>query len=176
MAIIPSDWTPRADMRRIIVHWTGGTHKANGLDRAHYHILIEGDGALVRGIPSITGNDVSNPVGRRASHTLNCNTGSIGVSLCGMAGAIERPFQPGRFPITKEQWAALPHVLATLCTRYRIPVTDKTVLSHAEVQANLGIKQRQKWDISILPFAPEFNTAREVGDRFREWSLRLVKK
>jgi hypothetical protein len=172
--IVPSDWTPRADLRRIIVHWTGGMKTPNGLDRQHYHILIDGAGGLVRGNVSIAANAIGSTIRPRASHTLNCNEGSIGVSLCGMAKAVERPFHPGPAPITKEQWAALPHVLAALCTRYRIPVTDKTVLSHAEVQANLGIRQRQKWDIAILPFAPELNTAREVGDRFRHWTSRAM--
>jgi hypothetical protein len=48
-----------------------------------------------------------------------------------------------------------------------VPVTPKTVLSHAEVQANLGIKQKGKWDIAILPWDRSFDTARECGDEFR---------
>ncbi len=172
--VVPAEWTPRADLRRIIVHWTGGMHLPNGLDLSHYHILIRGDGGLVLGNVSIAANAVGSTMRPRASHTLNCNEGSIGVSLCGMAKAVERPFQPGPAPITKEQWAALPHVLAQLCARYRIPVSDQTILSHAEVQANLGIKQRQKWDIAILPFATDLNTAREVGDRFRHWTAKAM--
>jgi hypothetical protein len=172
--IIPGEWTPRADLRRIIVHWTAGRHAPSGLDRAHYHILIDGAAALIRGTPSIAANAVSSSLAPRASHTLNCNSGSIGVALCGMGGAVESPFDAGRWPITPAQWAALPQVLAQLCTRYRIPVTPQTVLSHAEVQANLGIRQRGKWDIVILPFAPDLNTAREVGDRFRHWTFKAM--
>lgn len=167
-------WMPDAKMSRIIVHWTAGTNKANGLDRKHYHILIEGDGTLVRGIPPISGNSEVNPSGPRASHTLNCNTGSIGVSLCGMAGAVQSPFKPGPTPITAMQWNVLPGVLADLCRRYDIPVTPRTVLSHAEVQGTLGIRQRQKWDIAILPFAPDLNTPTLVGDRFRRWAAQLL--
>ena len=56
--------------------------------------------------------------------------------------------------MTAKHWDVLPAVLADLCQRYGIPVTPKTVLSHAEVQGTLGIKQRGKWDISKLAFDP----------------------
>lgn len=165
-SIIPADWMPWAQMQRIIVHWTAGGNKASATDRKHYHLLVEGDGKLVRGDPPITANAAPIKAGY-AAHTLNCNTGSIGVSLCGMAGAVERPFSPGKSPITMQQWAALPAILAALCRRYSIPVTPGTLLSHAEVQATLGIAQRGKWDIAILPFDPSINTARKVGDQMR---------
>jgi hypothetical protein len=165
--VVPEEWMPDAKMERVIFHWTAGTHKASEYERGHYHILIEGDGNLVRGIPSISANQAGGGSGSRASHTLNCNTGSIGVSLCCMAGAIERPFNAGEYPLTKEQWDMGSAVVADLCSRYHIAVMPRTVMSHAEVQANLGIHQRQKWDISRLPFDATFDTARRCGDRFR---------
>jgi len=164
---VPIEWMPKCKMDRVIFHWTAGNHKASEFDRGHYHILIEDDGKLIRGIPVISGNAAASPVGKKASHTLNCNTGSIGVSLCCMAGAVESPFNAGSDPLTREQWEKASSVIADLCRQYQIPVTPRTVLSHAEVQANLGITQRQKWDIAILPFDQEFNTARECGDRMR---------
>lgn len=164
--IVPADWMPWAQMSRIIVHWTAGANKASALDRKHYHILIEGDGKLVRGVPTIDLNQAPAKKGY-AAHTLNCNSGSIGVSLCGMAGAIENPFSAGSHPITMQQWAVLPQVLATLCRRYSIPVTPATVLSHAEVQSTLGIAQRGKWDIARLPFDPALKGAAMVGTSFR---------
>lgn len=91
--IVPADWMPPARLERIMFHWTAGAHRASGLDRSHHHILIEADGKLVRGTPSIAANGSGGSV-PRASHTLNCNTGSIGVSLCCMAGAIESPSRP----------------------------------------------------------------------------------
>lgn len=163
---VPADWMPWAQMRRIIVHWTAGNNKASSVDLKHYHLLLEGDGRLVRGNPPITLNQAPVKAGY-AAHTLNCNSGSIGVSLCGMAGAVERPFSAGKTPITLQQWAALPAVLAALCRRYSIPVTPSTVLTHAEVQGTLGIAQRGKWDIAILPFDPSKNTAAKVGDAMR---------
>lgn len=173
--ILPGEWTPRADLRRIIVHWTAGAHKASELDRTHYHILIEGNGNLVRGFPTIPANAVLSVIRPRASHTLNCNTGSIGVSLCGMRGAVERPFDPGPSPITVVQWTTLAHVLAQLCRRYTITPGATTLLTHAEVQVNLGIVQRGKWDISILPFERELNTAKLVGDRMRAMTSSILK-
>lgn len=164
--IVPAAWMPAARLERIIFHWTAGANTASGLDKSHYHILIEGDGKLVRGTPSIAANGIGG-AGPRASHTLNCNTGSIGVSLCGMAGAVESPFNAGKSPITAIQWKTLADVIADLCRRYDIPVTPKTVLSHAEVQTNLGIKQRGKWDIARLPFAPTVIGAKACGDALR---------
>lgn len=164
--IVPDAWMPAARMDRIVVHWTAGSHKATDFDREHYHLLIEGDGKLVRGAPSILGNAAGGG-GKRANHTLNCNTGSIGVSLCCMGGAVESPFNAGRWPMTSKQWETLALVVADLCDRYGIRVTMKTVLSHAEVQANLGIKQRGKWDFTRLAFDPTVKGARSCGDQLR---------
>ena len=80
---VPSSWMPSAKMERIIFHWTAGAHKASALDREHYHILVEADGHLVQGDRSIKDNE--GPItGDYAAHTLNCNTGSIGVAVCCM--------------------------------------------------------------------------------------------
>lgn len=171
--LVPADWMPAAQMNRVIVHWTAGAHRASGLDRSHYHILIEGGGKLVRGIPSIDLNDAGGAKPGYAAHTLNCNTGSIGVSLCCMAGAIERPFKTGTAPMTRAQWDALA-VLADLCRRYSIPVTPRTVLSHAEVQGTLGIKQNGKWDISRLAFDPSVVGSKACGDQFRSSTSSLL--
>jgi hypothetical protein len=163
---VPTAWMPAASMQRIIVHWTAGAHKASGLDRSHYHVLIEGNGTLVRGAPSIKLNEAPAKAGY-AAHTRNCNSGSIGVSMCCMAGAIERPFKAGSAPMTREQWDQMILVVADLCKRYGIPVTPKTVLSHAEVQTNLGIAQRGKWDIARIAFLPDIVGAKACGDLMR---------
>lgn len=163
---LPEAWLPWAQMQRIIFHWTAGSNKASDTDKAHYHILIEGDGTPVKGVPSITANQAPVSTGY-AAHTLNCNSGSIGLSFCGMAGAVEKPFSAGKSPITLAQWEAAIKAAADLCRRYSIPVTPSTVLSHAEVQGTLGIQQRGKWDIAILPFELSLNTATKVGDAFR---------
>lgn len=163
---IPPEWLPWAHMQRIVFHWTAGTNKASATDKKHYHILIEGDGTVVRGIPSIDLNDAPLKAGY-AAHTLNLNSDSIGVSLCGMAGATESPMNVGKYPITKAQWDKLAEVIAQLCDRYAIPVTRKTVLSHAEVQPTLGITQRGKWDVAVLPPDPSVKGAIAIGDKLR---------
>jgi hypothetical protein len=165
--VISSAWMPDAKITGIVFHWTAGQNKASDLDRSHYHLLIEGDGKHVRGVPSIDLNSLPRSKTGYAQHTLNCNTGFIGVSLCGMAGAIEIPFSAGKQPITRVQWDALANVLAQLCKRYGIKVSRKTVLSHAEVQTNLGIKQKGKWDIARLPFDASIQGAVAIGDQMR---------
>ncbi len=164
--LLPADWMPDAKMQRVIVHWTAGTHTASEIDRGHYHVLIEGSGNPVRGKASIKLNEAPAKAGY-AAHTLNCNSASIGVSMCCMGGAIESPFSAGKYPMTRDQWDAMTSAVADLCRRYSIPVTDKTVLSHAEVQNNLGIQQRGKWDFTRLAFEPSVVGAKACGDKMR---------
>ena len=166
MALVPSTATDiECSMKRIIVHWTGGTYSASTLDRTHYHVLVQGDGTVVGGKTPIAANaaPAREP---RASHTKNCNTGSVGVAVCCMSGAKERPFTAGPFPMTQRQWEVMADVAAELCRRYRIAVTTTTVLAHGEVQAALNIKQDGKWDPLVLPWAPTLPRA-EIMDRFR---------
>lgn len=171
--VVPADWMPWAKMQRIIVHWSAGANKASGLDKEHYHLIIEGDGTLVRGDKTIADNQ-STADGVYAAHTLSCNAGSIGVSLAGMAGAVQSPFNAGKSPITRAQWDRLPLVLADVCRRYAINPAPTTVLSHAEVQGTLGIRQKGKWDIAVLPFDTRLNTATKVGDDFRAATRALL--
>jgi hypothetical protein len=166
-SLVPADWMPDAKMLRVICHWTAGQHKASEFDRSHYHVLIEGDGKLIRGIPSIKLNEKAVNGSGYAAHTLGCNSNSIGISLCCMAGAMESPYVPGVAPMTRPQWDALAIAVADLCRRYGIPVTDKTVLSHAEVQNNLAITQRGKWDYTRLAFDPSVKGAKACGDLLR---------
>lgn len=166
---LPADWTPAVTMRRIIGHWTAGGNKANAMDKRAYHVLVEGDANVVRGNPSIALNVPKNGVlpNGYAAHTLNTNSDSIGVSMCGMAGAVESPFNAGSAPLTAAQFDRFCEVLAALCRRYSIPVGPKTVLFHAEVQSNLGIQQRAKWDVARLPFNTSVVGAKAIGDLMR---------
>lgn len=171
---VPASWMPKADISRVIVHWTAGRHRASEVDRSHYHILTEGDGRLVRGVPTIDKNDASGARAGYAAHTLHCNTGSAGVSMCCMALAVESPFSPGPAPMTEVQWNANARVVADLCRRYGIPITDRTVLTHAEVQPNLGIAQKGKWDVTRLAFNPRVVGHRAVGDLLRQQVAALM--
>jgi hypothetical protein len=137
-------------MKRIIIHWTAGGYIPSKNDLAHYHFVVDGNGVVINGALPVEANKA--PIrGEYAAHTLNCNTDSIGVAIAAMAGAQERPFNAGRAPIKEVQIDALAKLVAGLCKQYGIPVTRETVLSHAEVQPTLKIRQRGKWDISWLP-------------------------
>lgn len=153
-------------MRRIHLHWTAGRHAPNAVDLRAYHLLIRGDGTLARGDCPIAANAPGSGM-RPAAHTRNANTGAIGVALCAMHGAREHPFDPGPAPLGAGQWDAAVAVVAQLAHRYAIAVTPRTVLTHAEVEANLHIPQRNKWDITRLPFDPDCRGPRAVGDRLR---------
>ncbi|MFD2439714.1 N-acetylmuramoyl-L-alanine amidase [Paracoccus kondratievae] len=102
------------------------------------------------------------------SHTLNANGGAIGLAICAMAGAQERPFSWGKAPITPAQVSALARETARLCRTYDIPVSRWSTLSHAEVQPSLGVVQRAKWDITVLPGMDGPADPITVGDRLRD--------
>jgi N-acetyl-anhydromuramyl-L-alanine amidase AmpD len=151
-------------VKRVIAHWSVTKYKADTTSRQHYHFIVEGDGTVVDGLYKPEANE--RIVGTRyAAHTRGCNTGSIGVACAAMLGAISVD-KPGDYPITSTQFTAMCRLIAKLCKKYDIPVTPQTVLSHAEVQDTLGIKQNGKWDISVLPFAG-FKTAKACGDEMR---------
>ena len=140
--IVPADWMQPCEMERIVIHWTAGSYTVSSTDKEHYHVVVGGDGQLVKGDKDIIDN-VSSSDGDYAAHTKNCNSGSIGISAAAMAGAQESPFLPGSYPLLKTQWETLAAVAADLCSYYHIPVTPQTVLQHGEVQKNLGISQSE---------------------------------
>lgn len=154
-------------MKRIHIHWTGGTHSVNDVDRRHYHFIIDGDGNVVQGDNLPEANlDVTD--GNYTAHTRAANTGAIGVAVAAMAGAVERRFDPGQYPITEAQLDALARLCADLCDGYGIPIERHTVLTHAEVQPTLGIAQRAKWDITWLPGMSGPQNPIAVGDILRD--------
>jgi hypothetical protein len=158
-------------MKRIVIHWTAGAHTPSSLDLQHYHFVIDGAGWMHTGKFPIAAN--LRPVkGAYAAHTLNLNTGSIGIAVAAMAGAVERPFNAGRFPITPAQVDALVKHCALLADEYGIPVTRETILTHAEVQPTLGVKQRGKWDITWLPGMDKPGNPVTVGDELRGMILK----
>lgn len=165
--IVPTEWMMDCDMDRVIVHWTAGSHVASENDREHYHILIEGSEKLVLGkYPIIANVSTSDPDGY-AAHTKNCNTKSIGVAVCCMAGAVESPFYAGKHPMLEEQWRTMAQVVADLCVTYGIPLDKQHVLGHGCVQENLGIAQSGKWDPCKLPWDPS-KSIQQADDLFRQ--------
>jgi hypothetical protein len=170
--IVPDAWMPACNMKRVIVHWTAGGYSATALDRAHYHIMIEKDGKLIRGTHSIADN-VNTADGDYAAHVRGFNRGSIGVSMCCMAGAVESPFQGGNHPMLEVQWDAMLEVVAQLCIRYDIDVTSQTVLGHGEVERNCGVEQNGKWDPMVQPWN-RASSSTEVGKALRRGVQELL--
>lgn len=164
--IIPESWMPKVPMKRIILHWTAGAYTPNKTDLAAYHFVVDGDGKWHRGV-DVAKNSGSLKSGY-AAHTLNCNTDSIGVSLACMAGAVESPFKAGAYPMKVRQVDSLVDGVRELARAYGIPVGPKTILTHAEVQGNLGIAQRQKWDYTRIPFDDSLRGATVIGNWLRK--------
>lgn len=164
--VVADDLLPNANAKRVVIHWTAGRGRASNLDKSHYHFLVQEDGSVVAGIHRIDANDRPHP-NPRASHTRGLNTNSVGVSMCGMHNAQERPFDAGTFPLREIQVQVLARLVAQICRRYDIPVTRETVLGHGEVQDILNVRQRFKWDPMILPWKRDLNF-RQTGDYMRE--------
>ncbi len=155
-------------MKRIHMHWTAGGHTPNHVDLEHYHRISDGNGNTHVGKHPIRAN--ARPIGNKpyAAHTRKANTDAIGVSMAAMRGAKESPFDPGTSPITTTQLDGFVKMVAELCEDYDIPVTRETVLTHAEVQPTLGVKQRFKWDITWLPGMEKPGDPIVVGDVLRK--------
>lgn len=163
-------------LSRIITHWAAASYMDTAASLDKYHFLVLHDGTIVAGTHVPEDNEYIGD-GHYAAHTKNCNTGSIGVTMVAMGRAKQFPFFAGPWPITDVQLDSFYDLVASLCIKYGIPVTRETVLSHAEVQPTLKIKQDQKWDISWLPGMSASGDAVKVGDLMRaEISKRVEEK
>lgn len=155
-------------MKRIIIHWTGGTNQPNTKDFEHYHYLINGDGLVIKG--KYTPEDNLNCTdGKYAAHTEMGNTGSIGIALCGMKDYKEGSTTP--YPLTLKQCLESFKLIAELCKKYSIQVTPQRVLTHYEFDCNRG-KAGRKIDIIHLPPFPTV-PKESIGDFIREKILQI---
>lgn len=152
-------------LERVIAHWSVTTYEVDDDTRRHYHYIFDQNGREYLGFKRPEAN-ISVSDRDYVGHTLNCNQGSIGVACAAMHGAISVD-NYGDFPILRPQFEAMCLRIAKLCKRYGIPVTPRTVLMHGEVQKTLGIKQRGKWDIAVLPYAG-LKTIEACGDYMRK--------
>lgn len=148
---------------RIIVHWTAGTHKACSTDLKAYHYIIEDDGRVLSGKFSPE-NNINCIRGNYAKHTGGGNTGSIGVSLCGMCGYHSRN-NVGNYPLTSAQCEAAFNLLAQLCRQYSI--NPQNILTHYEFGRTHPLTTSfGKVDITYLPPYPSVKEI-EVGGFIR---------
>lgn len=152
-------------MKRIIIHWTGGAHSPNSHEKECYHYLIDSQGRVHNGKFKPEDNLNCND-GRYAAHTGGGNTGSIGVSLCGMLGFVSGA-RVGKYPLTRVQVEACFKLCAELCKRYGLKITPQTVMTHYEFgRKNPSTSSAGKIDIVFLPPFPDVS-ADEVGDFIR---------
>lgn len=151
---------------RITLHWTAGGHVCSAEDREHYNYIVEASGTIIEGRNTVEDQRVTSD-NIYGAHTRQLNTRNIGIALCGMRGAREDPLDVGPSPITEASWREAVGLIAKLAGAFSIPVDPTRILTHAEVQPNLGVPQRGKWDITVLPWDPRFRGARQVGDYLR---------
>ena len=154
-------------LHRIIMHWTAGAYGDIAMERDAYHALIARDGRVILGTKPPEANRSAQD-GIYAQHTRWLNTGSIGVAVDAMADAREVPFDWGSAPVTRAQIDGLARAVADFAETYDIPVSRYSTLTHAEVQPTLGVRQRWKWDITVLPGMTKPGDPVAVGDAIRE--------
>jgi hypothetical protein len=156
-------------MNRITWHHTGGGYKPNATDLRSYHRLIDGDGRVHPGVHPISANapGASMAAGTYAAHTRGLNRGAIGVSVCSMVGGTwENPRSSRAFP-RPVQLEALVRETVALCRQYNIRPVREHVLSHAEVELTLGVKQRNKWDFDYQVLTVARRNPIAIGDEIR---------
>jgi hypothetical protein len=154
-------------IKLLILHWTAGADGLNQKEEDSYNEIVFNDGTWVPGtFPDEAQIPPLRP-GQYAAHTLNGNSYAKGIAIDAMAGARERPFNPGFNPITEAGLKALVNRAAVNAIKYKLPVTRKTILTHAEVQRTLGIRQNAKWDIMWLPGMTRVDDPIVVGDEIR---------
>lgn len=164
-------------MNKIIIHWTAGTNQPNLIDKQHYHFMIDSLGRVHNGNYKVTDNENCKD-GKYATHTGGGNTGAIGIALCGMVN-FRNSKNIGRYPLTKVQCERTFKLIAELCIKYGIIISDKTVMTHYEFGLkNPKTTSRGKIDIIYLP-PYSYLKANEIGNFFRnkaKWYLNKINK
>lgn len=161
---------------RVHWHWTGGNHKISYHDKKYYNDLFDYEGNHYDGISPAHHQAHYMPGRVGVSHTLNANTGAIGMAVAGMFNAqtFGDRVDVGKYPITWDSIDAMLERTVEYCKYFDIKISPWTTLTHAEVQKNIGIRQRNKWDIQILPDKLDrLYSPRDIGDKLRK---RMVDK
>lgn len=163
-------------MKRIIIHWSAGAYQPNHTDYEHYHYLINSQGLVIEGKYKPEDN-LNCTDGKYAQHTGGGNTGSIGVSMCGMLGFKNRA-NVGQYPLTKAQVERCFKLVAELCKKYHILITPQTVLTHYEFgKSHPKTTSVGKIDIVYLPPYPTIEQ-NKIGDFIRnkvQWYYKNLK-
>jgi hypothetical protein len=138
-------------LRSISLHWTA--HDYEAVFPAYHFCLRGASDVMVVQTHDLRANmrDLRRePSGPYAAHTLGRNSWSIGIAVCGMAGA--RPSDFGGYPLAAAQIDALCAVARTLADAYGIPLA--AIRTHAEAALEDGYfgadDDGLRWDIARL--------------------------
>lgn len=156
-------------IRGIVWHWTASTYAVNDEVCSHYNDVHDYEGNSYEG--GARAEHQVNYDWRRGigvSHTRNMNTGWIGQSVAAMAGSDGWPMRWGKYPLTWEGIDAMLERSAEYAEAFDIPVTKWTMLSHAEVQPTLNVRQENKWDYMVLPGDSRVSDPVMIGDILRK--------
>lgn len=154
----------------IVIHWSAGAYGLNSQEEGAYHFVVQPDGRVQRGqftLAQQTPPLVFNPRSY-AAHTKGFNSYRAGVSMDAMGGAVERPFNPGRWPVTEEQVSRTCELCAAILKFYGLELSRNTVNTHAEVPIVHGRPQPGKWDVNWLPWMRAPVAPLVAGDILRE--------
>lgn len=152
------------DLNRIILHWTAGTYNPTQEEINSYHYLIDGDSNIHYGKFAPWDNIVCSG-NSYAHHTGGGNTGSIGISLCGMAGYQEGKISTTKYPLKQIQVERACKLAGDLCRLCDIDY--KHVMTHYEFGlANPKTSSAGKIDIMIIPYDLDIKP-QNVGDYLR---------
>lgn len=163
----------------IVLHWTGGTGKANSVDLGAYHYVIEHDGTVKAGKHPVSANmrtlkssDVY------AAHTGGFNSYRIGISGAGMKGYIN-PKHPGTHHLSIEQVHRMCALAAYFCETFGLdPLNPSHLCTHQEVWTIHGVKGKQnhrKTDIEWLAFRTDLGKS-AVGTYLRKLAKSYMKE
>jgi hypothetical protein len=154
--------------RGFVLHWSGGRHLSNAVDRRAYNALVEWRGAegarIIEGDHGLTSN-LRLPLvsGRYAQHTGGFNSGRIGLAFCGEFNA-----ENG---LVEAQVLAGLRFVAECCLEWDLnPMRADTLCSHFEAWTIHGVRGTQnhvKPDIRRLRFRPTL-TESQVGEWIRD--------
>lgn len=161
----------------VVMHWTGGGPRANSVDLAAYHFVVETDGNVRQGKHPVAANMRALKDGDEyAKHTGDWNSFRVGLSAAGMRGYKSRA-EPGDVPLTTLQVFRLCELAGYFCELGNLdPSNPRHLCTHQEVWTIHGVKgtrNHQKTDIEFLPFAPEFDE-HEVGPHLRHLTAELI--
>ncbi len=184
-------------IERMVLHWTagesdipdGGGHAARPKELRRYHILIEHDEGptpdplddeirVLAGVPiERNAGKVSAPAAHNdpdgyAAHVRGFNSGSVGLALCGMRGAVDyrrgdrTDVDPGPSPISIRQVEVMIATAVQFLVIWGFNPTPDRLFTHWEAGFLHNRPQGGRWDIGWIP---GYSFRREqVGEWIRE--------